>query len=330
MASQPWYRVMVVLLLSAGLLLLYEARRTRHGALSLPAAVLFAVTLAVAWPVADLPRVWLAPTYALAGLAFLAALARWRRGPDVAAVWTWGFAALAILGALVVLPDDTPLRPLVLSLEYRVFVVLLLATAAEVAFEARRLDSPGGLLGASALAMVGVLAAIGMTQPANVQWYTAPTALYLLSVGLLAGRRPYPLSIDVFAHEVALVAGALTLVLPPAEQSFEPGAGLWGLVVLAEGFALLGVGLVLTERWLATPGVLSISGVAVRWLFEVGQTVPYWLTLGIAGLALLGLGLLLLFQREWWERALRTVGEWWRRPTPRTEHAPSDDAPALR
>ncbi len=78
-------------------------------------------------------------------------------------------------------------------------------------------------------------------------------------------------------------------------------------MVLLEGFALLGVGLVLTERWLAAVGVLSISRLGVRWVFEVGLNLPYWLTLGVAGMGLLGLGLLLLFQREWWERAIARI-----------------------
>lgn len=316
-AQTAWYRTSAALVLGSAVAFLYEARRLRAPAVTLPAAPLIALAAALAWPIVDLPRLWLAPAYAFAGVGLLLALARWRRGADTPAAWTWGYLALGILVAISTLPDTTAARPLVHTPEYRVFVALLFLAAAAVAFEARRLHSTYGLLGASALTMVATLFAIAITEPANVQWYTVPAAVYLLAVGLLLGRTPRPLSPHISIHEVVLVAGSLALVLPPAEQSFEPSGGLWGLLVLLEGGVLLAVGLVLVERWLATAGVLAISGVAIRWLFEVGQTLPYWLTLGIAGMVLLTLGLLLLFQREWWERAITTLGEWWRRPSAR-------------
>ena len=39
--------------------------------------------------------------------------------------------------------------------------------------------------------------------------------------------------------------------------------------------------------------------------------IPYWLTLGLAGLLLLGGGVLLLSQRERWERVRSRASRWW-------------------
>ena len=107
-----------------------------------------------------------------------------------------------------------------------------------------------------------------------------------------------------------MVAGVLMLVLPPAEQSFAPGGGRFALELIAIGLLLLAVGLALYGRWLVAGGVLTLTGVAVRWLTS-GTTVPYWLTLGIVGMALLGVGLLLLLERERWDRARARIVRWW-------------------
>ena len=50
-------------------------------------------------------------------------------------------------------------------------------------------------------------------------------------------------------------------------------------------------------------------------LAESGETVPYWMTLGVAGLMLLVLGVLLLVYREQWSRVQNRVFHWW-------QHAP--------
>jgi hypothetical protein len=42
-----------------------------------------------------------------------------------------------------------------------------------------------------------------------------------------------------------------------------------------------------------------------------GTEAPYWLTLGLVGTALLGVGMLLLLQRERWERARSRIARWW-------------------
>jgi hypothetical protein len=57
-------------------------------------------------------------------------------------------------------------------------------------------------------------------------------------------------------------------------------------------------------------GVLTLTGVGVRWLFT-DSAVPFWLTLGFVGMALLGVGTLLLFERERWDRARARIRRWW-------------------
>ena len=41
-------------------------------------------------------------------------------------------------------------------------------------------------------------------------------------------------------------------------------------------------------------------------------TTPYWLLLGVAGTGLIGFGLLVLLERERWDRFRRAVAEWWK------------------
>ncbi len=101
------------------------------------------------------------------------------------------------------------------------------------------------------------------------------------------------------------------LVLPQAEQGFEPGGSGWALVLLGEGTLFLTAAFLLGARWLAVSGVLTVSGVAIRALYVNRDVVPYWLMLGVAGLLLLSFGFVLLLQRERWDRVSKRVSEWW-------------------
>ena len=115
--------------------------------------------------------------------------------------------------------------------------------------------------------------------------------------------------------EIATIAGALMLVLPQAEQSFDPGGAWWGFVLLLESAAFVTTAFLLRIRWLAICGVLTASGVGIRWLAESGDTIPYWATLGLGGMLLIGAGTSLLLNREWWDRTARQTVDWW-------EHSP--------
>jgi hypothetical protein len=168
--------------------------------------------------------------------------------------------------------------------------------------------------------MAAVLCGIAILQPANVQAYTLPLGLYLVALGLSRRNSPDFLGPHMSIGEAVTVAGILAIVLPPAEQSFEPGGSIYGLELIAYGLLFLAVGLVLASRWIVAGGVLTLSGVAVRWLLVYGARAPYWLTLGVVGTVLLGLGLLLLFQRDWWQQSRARIAHWWLKDD-------SDDAP---
>ena len=122
---------------------------------------------------------------------------------------------------------------------------------------------------------------------------------------------------DIGWHEVLQVTAAGLLVVPQAEQGFEPGGARWGLILLIEGLVLLGVAMALNTRWLAVSAVVTLSGVALRFLWVNRNTdvVPYWVMLAVAGFVLLAVGLTVLLQREWWDRARAGLLRRWRQGT---------------
>ena len=308
----PEYWTLTGLVSVGAAMCLSEAWRLRAPDVTVAAGVLAGLAIAIAWPGLRFDVLWLPAAYEVVGTAVL--LDRARRGArgGIAALWVWGYIATALLIAVGNLPDSARMSVVVESPEYRLLVGLVFLGAAQLGFEGARLRAPLTPVLASGVALLGVLMAIAMAQPANVQAYTAPTAAYLFALGLLGGRRPIAFREDLYAHEALLAAAVLVLVLPQAEQSFEPGGARWGFALLLEGGAMLAVGLLLYERWLSVGGVLSISGVGLRWLIDTGRALPFWVTLGLVGLALLGLGVLLLFQREWWAGARSSVAMWWR------------------
>ena len=96
--------------------------------------------------------------------------------------------------------------------------------------------------------------------------------------------------------------------------------------------ALLAVGLTLFQRWLAVAGVVTLVAVAARFVFDntANGNIPYWVMLGVAGLALLGVGVLMLLERDWWDRTKARMARWWlegERPEPPGPGAPSAPAP---
>ena len=252
--------------------------------------------------------------------AFLV-LSRWRRLADDSAALavqalSWAGLVLGPLTALLALGvrlETIDVNPATL-VEFRVLTALLLPLAAAVEFDGRRLGIGWASLPASALVMVALELAIATLEPANVQAHTVPAAVYLALVGLLA-RTPETLSRHLSWHELLQLAGAALLVLPQAEQGFEPGGARWGLVLLIEGIVLLGIAMALGARWLGVSGVVTLSGVALRFLWVNRDTdaVPYWVMLAVAGFVLLAIGLTVLLQRDWWDRTRLRLQTWWRR-----------------
>ncbi len=153
--------------------------------------------------------------------------------------------------------------------------------------------------------------AIATWQPTNVQAYTAPIGLYILALALTFRSSPMLFAPHLAVHESMTLLGAAFLVFPPAEQSFEPGGGEFGLELIGIGIALLLVGLLLHARWLVPSAILTLTGVSVRMVTGGFVSVPYWLLLGIAGTALVALGLLVLLERERWDQFRSRAVDWW-------------------
>lgn len=219
--------------------------------------------------------------------------------------------ALTVAAVLLEQRRDAPSAdPLVRSREWATL-------AAAVATAALALTAEGWRLGRRLVAAAGtgglllaLLLAIAILQPGNVQAFTLPAGFYFIALGLAFRRSPALLGAALSLGEAAVVLGVLLLILPPAAQSLAPGGARYGLEEIALGLALLTVGLALAARWLVVGGVLTLSAVALRWLGSDAH-LPYWVTLGLLGIALLGFGLLLLLERERWERARARLGRWW-------------------
>ncbi|MCY4455219.1 MAG: hypothetical protein OXC56_02785 [Chloroflexi bacterium] len=319
-ATTVEYRALLLVVLAVGALIAIEARRLGQWEPALAAYAILLAVIAASWPVFGWAGWTLAATFSLAGAGVFAALTRWRRpgtaAPEVSVqLIAWSGLVLGPLVALSALGDrleglDTEPATLV---EFRVLALLFLPLAGAAAFEGYRLGARWAYLPASALVMVALELAIATLEPGNVQAYTIPAALYLALVGLTM-RPSERLSQHLGWHEVLQVAGAGLLVIPQAEQGFEPGGARWGLILLVEGLALLGVAIALNTRWLALTAVATLSGVALRFLWVNRDTnvVPYWVMLAVAGFALLAVGVTVLLQREWWDRNRARLQRRWR------------------
>ncbi len=328
------YRVLLLVVLAMGALIAIEARRLDRWEPALAAYVVLLAVVGASWPLFGWAGWTLAMTYSVAGAGVFAALTRWRQpgtaGPEVSVqLISWGGLVLGPLVALSVLGnrlEGFDAEPATL-VEFRVLALLFLPLAAAAAFEGYRLNARWAYLPASALVMVALELAIATLQPGNVQAYTIPAAIYLALIGLTM-RPAERLSPNLGWHEVLQIAGAGLLVIPQAEQGFEPGGARWGLVLLVEGLALLGVAIALNTRWLAVTAVATLSGVALRFLWVNRDTdvVPYWVMLAVAGFVLLGVGLTLLLQREWWDRSRARLQRRWRQDALLDAHA-ADETP---
>ena len=332
------YRALVLVVAVIASLIAFEARRLGAWELGVAAVAVAAGVVAALWPVLDWPAWTLAAAYSAAGAAGFWALSPWRRtgteSPTVAVhLLSWAGLVLGPLVALQALDVrlDTLDAEAAELVEFRALAVLMLPAAAAAAFDAYRLDVRWAMLPASALVMIALELAIAMLQPGNVQAHTVPAALYLALVGLFA-RSSDKLHPQLGWHELLQVAGAALLVLPQAEQGFEPGGARWGLLLLLEGLAVLAVAVVLNARWLAVSAIATLSGVALRflWVARESGVVPYWVMLAAAGFFLLAVGLTVLLQREWWDRTRIRLQRRWRGDALLDAHAPGDvPAPAL-
>ncbi|MBE0611916.1 MAG: hypothetical protein IH609_21230, partial [Dehalococcoidia bacterium] len=205
-----------------------------------------------------------------------------------------------------------PGAPLVTTEEWSLAATVLGLLAAAVTAEGIRLKRRWIWTGGSAGLLAALLMAIATRQPENIQAFTAPVGIYLITIALTFRRSAPLIREHMHVHEAVMVLGALLLVLPPAEQSFEPGGGKFGLELIGIGLGLLAVGLLLHGRWLVAAAILTLTATSVRMVTGGLFTTPYWLLLGIGGTALIGFGLLVLLERERWDRFRHNVARWWR------------------
>lgn len=195
--------------------------------------------------------------------------------------------------------------------EWGMLVAILAGASAALSIEGWRLHNRYVQQAGTAGLLAAILMAVAVSDPSNIQSYTAPIGLYLVGSGLTF-RSSLPLfGRHMDLHETLIVAGALFIVLPPAEQGLEPGGENFGFELIGIGLAFLLVGLVLHARWLIPASVLTITGVAVRWVTGGFVDVPFWLILGIVGTLLLAAGTFILLQRERWDTWRDGARNWW-------------------
>jgi hypothetical protein len=286
-----------------------------------PISAAFAVAaLAVAWSWGSLDLRLLPLVYAACAALLSAALVPLRRydGGErsiavvVLSCGSWlaalGAALCLYLARAVAIAGD---GGIVHTREWAVLSITLAAAMLALTLEGLRLRGRWlvvagtfGLLGAALLAI-----AIG--RPAGPQPYTLPLGAYLVILGMTFRRSPRILGAQMAAHEAVIAAGVLCLTAPPAIAGFSPDGQLYVLELMGEGLLFLASGFLLSARWLVAGGVLTVSAVALRALELFGTRAPYWLTLGLAGMALLGIGLLLLLQRERWDAVRERIAGWW-------------------
>ncbi len=204
-----------------------------------------------------------------------------------------------------------PGEPLVRSREWAMATIVLASTASAIVVEGWRVRRRTVWVPATVGLLLAGLMAIGTAEPTNIQAYTATVGVYLVALPFTWRQTPEFFGRHMLAHEALMVVGVLFLVLPPAEQSFGADGTKFGLELMGIGLCFLALGFTLHARWLVPAGVLTYTGIAVRWLTSGSAEVPYWLLLGLAGTALIAIAVVLLAQRERWDRFKDHCARWW-------------------
>ncbi|MEZ4493790.1 MAG: hypothetical protein R3C29_10820 [Dehalococcoidia bacterium] len=325
-----------IVLAVAAVLPAFAFAATRFPPFWLASAIYAGLTIWAFWTWAELPEWSLSGAYVISALVVWLALWGARRYGRIDPVrdstvhalsWVpWlvsGGVAWSVLAARSESLD--PGQRLQETPEWGMAVAILAGASVAVISEGwrlhRRYVQQIGTVGL----LASLLMAIAIGDPANVQAYTAPVGLYIVGTAL-AIRRSDPLfGRHMDLHEGLMVLGVLFIVLPPAQQGFQPGGELYGFELIGIGLGFLIFGLLIHARWLIPCGVLTVSGVAIRWLTGGFVAVPYWLLLGIVGTALLAFGTFILLQRERWDSWRNTVQGWWLHTAtqPQADESPS-------
>ncbi|MDA0351780.1 MAG: zinc ribbon domain-containing protein [Chloroflexi bacterium] len=317
----PAYRAGLYLLLLLAPPLAYEGWRFHNWSVTAAATTLAALVIAPLWNSYGWPAWTLSLTYLGVGVVRFATMTAvrtyardWRQIPIV--FLSWGLTLAAPITAWIALADRMASDggAAVEMVEYRAFIVGVLAPAPLLLFEARRLRARWALVSSSVVAMAALLLTIAVFRFDSVHAYTVPVGLDLIAFGLIVRRSAVMIERHLMLHEAVLLLGVAIMLVPQAAEGVQPEGAAWGGVVLVEGIVFLLVGMVLGSRWLTVGGVLAVSGVAIRWLADsTGDTIPYWLSLGGVGMGLLVLGTVLLLARDRWIVIKNATVTWWRR-----------------
>jgi len=188
-----------------------------------------------------------------------------------------------------------------------VLTVALLMVA--LAWIERRVEVAAG---ATAVMMVALLLEIGHFKPENVQAYTAPLGVYLLAMTLII---PRVCTLTEDLRELigpAELLAAILIMAPSLVQSFDEDAWQYGLIMLGEGLASVGLAMLYRRIWLlgAATGFVVLDGLHYLF-FAGGPALPNWAILSIAGTAVMAAGTAILLGRDQWMRWHRTLTAWW-------------------
>lgn len=288
-----------------------------------------------AWRWQDVDLAYLPVGFAVLAVAEWAILTRLRRyspRPGEADLviaylsWVPWLIAGGVAGVLLAQKQGelAPADSLVTTTEWALAAAVLAMTAAAVTGEGLRIWKRWLWMAGSAGLLGALLMGIATFEPSNVQAYTAPIGAWIVFAGLTFRTTPELFGRHLLAHEAVMLLGALMLVLPPAEQSFEPAGGKFGLELIGLALAMVIVGLLLHGRWLVAAGVSTLTATAMRMITGGLFSTPYWLLLGLGGTALIGFGLLVLLERERWDRFRRRVVEWWQQTAAKGPPADSE------
>ncbi len=269
---------------------------------------------------ADLDRSTLAVCFAVVAVGSAIGLATWRtwNGSEASIVSTivpmgWYLVALLTIGAALNSRESELLvnEYLPATREWAAATIIVLLGGVVIALEGIRLKNVGGMVLGALVIGVAIEMGIAITNPITVQAYTTPIGLALVAGGLWMRRSEPMFGPHMSVHEGVMVLGLLVIILPGAADALSRPDIRWSLLLIGEGLLFLAGGFALGQRWLVVGGVLTLVGVAVRFFASGGNQPPYWVTLGLLGTGLLGLGVLLLSARDWWDRRKDQLAAWW-------------------
>lgn len=272
---------------------LWAGLRDRRPRLGYPAAAAMTLALGFGGVAAGLGAVDTAVLFAAFSWVLIGgALTLPRRGRWVGQAVVWERAAYAV-AALPVgfgLTATGALDPGAPAYQRLVLAVLSLAGILAVVAAARRRALQG--YAASALALTAGLLQTAVAEPANVQAYTAPVALYLLAVAWTRRDR------EPRVFDALVGAGAALLLVPPFAQSLAADGYGWALLCGAEALALVFAGLIAGRRTPVAAGVIGLTAVVLRQTVDYANALPTWATMLAVGMLLLAVGTLSLVARD--------------------------------